>query len=835
MQERALISPDDNWQFLPIRLTSFIGREQEISTICTLLRRPEIRLLTMIGPGGVGKTRLGLQVAQTLANELHNQVCFISLMETSDPKLVIPTIARALGLQELGSQPIFDLLKAFLKEKLLLLVLDNVEQLIDAAPALANLLETCSHLKILTTSRATLRVACEHTFYVSPLALPNLARLPKKEELTQYSAIALFLERARIAIPQLILNEENIRIVAEICIHLDGLPLAIELAVPRLKVLSLQTLLERLDHRFRLLTYGMRDAPRRQQTLQNTLEWSYRLLKPREQQLFRFLSVFVGGCTLQAVEAAWEMTGYHQGKEWLLEDAISLIDNSMLYHSTQEVDERRLLMLRTIREYGLYCLTLAEELDQVQWAHARYYLTLAEEAKPELKGSQPRVWLDRLQQEHDNIREAFCFLIACGKNETSKGTEMALRLGTALERFWIIGGHVKEGRELLEQALKGRQGVPPAIRGNALCILATLARYQGDLPYAIAACEESLSIFREQGDQTGIADSLYRLGYVTWMQGDVEAARTYYEESLAISKGDQCKNARSETLYYFASLAFFQRDAGLARLLIEESLALSKELGDQYNTASALSILGWILLLQEDITTARTLQEESLMASRELGNQRGIAHSLSALGEIAYMTGDYARACEYYEKGLRLLIWLDDRLMVAMYLEGLARVAVAQEEAIWAVHLLSTASATRQILGSSKTPLEKEADERTLTALHDGLRKPVFATAWAAGQAMSPEQAIAARSLSMQLTPPTLLEVQPITTDLPSRSLHDDLTPRERDVLRLVSQGLTDVQVAANLVISPRTVNFHLTSIYRKIQVPSRSAATRYVLQFNLF
>ncbi len=846
MQERLPLSQEEkataskDWLSLPIQLTSFVGREQEIAAVCALLRRPAIRLLTLIGPGGVGKTRLSLQVITSLANELDDQICFISLMETSDPKLVVPTIAKVLGLQELGSHPILEALKAFLKEKRLLLVLDNLEQVIDAAPALANLLEECSSLKILATSRAILRVSGEYTFYVPPLALPDLTQLPAKEELLQYSAITLFLERTRTILPEFILNEGNSRIIAEICTHLDGLPLAIELAVPRLKLLSLQTLLERLDHRFQVLTHGMRDAPGRHQTLQNTLEWSYRLLNPEEQQLFRFLSVFVGGCTLQGIEIAWELTGYQQEKELLLEDVASLLDKSMLYRSTQEAEEPRLFMLRTIREYGLQRLTLTGELEQIQWAHALYYLRLAEEAEPQLKGPHPRPWLDRMQREHDNLREAFCFLIARAARETNKETEMALRLGKALERFWIIGGHVKEGRDLLEQTLKRRNPrVPSLLRGQALCVIATLARYQGDFSYAVAVGEESLAIFRELGDPAGITGSLYRLGYIAWMRGDPITARTYFEECLPISGKEawreECKDARSETLYYFASMAFFQGDAQIAHPLVEESLNLSRELDDQYNIAAALGLLGWISLLQEDVTGALALQEESLIACRELGNQRGIAHTLSALGEIAYVMGNFAQACEHYEKSLTLLTQLDDRLMITIYLECLARVAVALDEVIWATHLLSTASAVRQIMGTSATPLESVSGEQILSTLHDLLDEHVFATAWVEGQVMSPEQAIATRSLPTQVTSPSPLEKEAATSTLFPRPLHNDLTQRERDVLRLIALGLTDAQVAERLVISRRTVNSHVASIYRKLEVSSRSAATRYALESHLF
>lgn len=842
LQERSLISRKEiltaskDIPSLPVPLTSFVGREQEIATVCSLLKKSEIRLLTLIGTGGVGKTRLSLQAATRLSKYFDDQVCFISLRDTSDPAFVLPTIARALGLQELGSRPIQEHLQAFLRGKHMLLLLDNLEQVIEATPALAHLLEVCPDLKILATSRAVLRISGEYTFQVLPLALPDLTQFPKKEELLHYPAIALFLERTRTVLPTFTLTEENGRVIAEICLHLDGLPLAIELAVPRLKVLSLQALLERLNHRLQLLTQGVRNAPGRQQTLQKTLEWSYHLLNPEEQRLFRSLSIFVSGCTLQAIETTWELAGHQQEKELLLEGVTSLLENSMLSCSTQETGEPRLLLLRTLREYGLQLLILTGELEQFQWAHAMYYLQLAEEAEPQLKGPHPRQWLERLQQEHENLREALCFLIAQEETGYSKGIEMALRLGKALERFWIIGGHVKEGRDLLERALKRSQEVSPSIRGYALCILATLARYQGDFPSAAATGEESLTIFRSLGDPVGLAGALYRSGYIAWMRGNSDMARTYYEESLKIALGDQCKDARSETLYCFASMAFFQGDAPMARLLIEESLDLSRELRDQYNIASALNLLGWALFLQGDIMLARTFQEESLTAGRELGNQRGIAHTLGALGEIAYRIDDFAQARQYYEQSLSIILRIDDRWALAIYLERLANVAIAQGEGIYAVHLLSAAQALRHIMGVSKaTQLEQETRDKILTMIHNLLDEQTFAAAWARGQTMSPEQAITARHCPTQATALPAGEKQAEKRAHSPRSLHDDLTPRERDVLRLVAQGLTDAHVAERLVISPRTVNFHLSSIYRKLEVSSRSAATRYALEHHLF
>jgi predicted ATPase/DNA-binding CsgD family transcriptional regulator len=839
MQEKSLIAHERNafasqYRYsLPVPLTSFFGREQDIAAVCSLLVRPEVRLLTLLGTGGVGKTRLSLQIATRLSEDFARQVCFISLGETNDPRLVLPTIAKALGLQEMGSQPILEYVKSFLKEKDLLLLLDNVEQVAEAAPALVALLGACPELKFLVTSRAALRVSGEYVFQVSPLALPDLACLPDDiEDALQYPAITLFLERARAFLPDFMLTKENSRVIAELCVRLDGLPLAIELAVPRLKALSPQALLKRLEHRMQLLTYGVRNAPTRQQTLQNTLEWSYRLLNPEEQQLFRSLSVFVGGCTLQALEAIWRLAGYQQ--ELVLEGVASLLDKSMLSRSLREAGEPRLFLLRILHEYGTHLLTDAGEKVSLQWAHATYYLELAEEAEPALKGPQPRRWLELLQREYSNLREAFCFLIAQGEDGTRLGAEMALRLGMALERFWIIRGHVKEGRDLLERAVKGSQGVSLSIRGRALCILATLARYQGDFAVATSAVEESLAIFRALDDPAGIAGSLYRSGYIAWMRGDSDTASAYYEESLKIAQGDQCKDTRSETLYGLASMVFFQKDVRMARLLIEESLELSRELGDQYNIASALNILGWVSLLQGDTTVARTLQEESLAACKELGDQRSIAHTIGAMGEIAYRMGDFAQACQLYKESLSIILRLDDRWVFTVYLERLARVALAQNELIWAVHLLSTAEALRQTMEVVMKPsIELDEREQVITRLRDALGEQGFAAAWDQGQVLSPQQT--AHPCATQLTQTTSAQKLPAMRIRPSQSLHNDLTPRERDVLRLVAQGLTDAQVAKHLVVSPRTINFHLGSVYRKLAVSSRSAATRYAFENQMF
>ena len=385
----------------------------------------------------------------------------------------------------------------------------------------------------------------------------------------------------------------------------------------------------------------------------------------------------------------------------------------------------------------------------MQWAHARYYLALAEEAELALKGSQLLPWLERLEREHDNLHEALCFLIAHGERGMSTGTDLALRLGKALERFWIIRGYVQEGRDLLERALQYSQDVSLSIRGDARNTTAILAGLQGDLSYVVMSCEENLMLFRELGNPLGIARSLCRLGAAAQMRGEYVTARTYYEESLAISQREGCKETLSETLYYFASMIFFRGDTCAARTMIEECLALLRELDDQYGIVSSLNLLGWISLLQGDAQAARVLEEESLAICRMLGNQHGIAHALSALGHIAFQAGDFTQAYAYFEEGLAIMMRLGDRWMIAFCLEGLANFSMVQGEAIWTVHLLSAAAVLREAVGVSISPLEQLVRDHMLTMLHDQLDEQSFATAWTEGQTMSPEQAIAARSLFM--------------------------------------------------------------------------------------
>lgn len=779
----------------------------------TLLRNPAVRLLTLSGPGGVGKTRLAAEVARHLAAEFPDGAFFVPLASVGDPELVASTMAWAVGIREQAGRPVAETLIEELPNREALVVLDNFEHVDASAPLLGELLAAGDALKLLVTSRSSLRLSGEFTFPVPPLALPDSRHLPPLDELADVAAVRLFTERARAANGDFALTAANAAVVTQICRRLDGLPLAIELAASWTRLLTPDSLLERLTVRLMELAGGPRDAPARQQTIRATIAWSHDLLTAEEQRLFARLGVFAGGWTIEASEAiagSEKIDAFH--------GLTRLIDQGLVQTMAGATAEPRFTMLETIRGYAREQLAASDDQVLIERRHSLYYLALAERAKELIDGRDQAIWLARLEAELDNTRSVFERAIDNGDADT------ALRLGAAQWRFCRQRGHLSEGRTALERALAIDGQVDLAVRAAATHYLGNLALDLTEFPAARNHFVESLALWRRLGDQGGLVYTLTSLGMVDWFTGDYPSAAAHFREVLAIwsSTGDTAGVAIIH--HDLGLLAAKEGDHALARSHHTQALALRRQLGNPGGVAYSLWALATVALFEGDTASAADMFRESLTIFRDLGDRQGEAYVLHGLARVSQRQGSDLETLRLFHEVLELRQTLGERNGIIECLEEIASVLTKQGRIEQAIRLLGAADALRAAISLAPWAAEQQEIAQTLALARRVVSSEAFEAAWAGGRRLTLDQAM---TEALELTRDVATSVSPLAARF-------NLTRRELDVLALVCQRKTDPEIAEQLFITTKTASNHVSNILTKLGVANRREAAAFAARYNL-
>jgi predicted ATPase/DNA-binding CsgD family transcriptional regulator len=844
---------------LPNPLSTLIGRRQEVENALGFLRDPDVRLLTLTGPGGVGKTRLAIRIAADCSDDFADGVLFVSLAAIRDPDLVLPAIVRAAGLADRADAGAETVLTEALSNQHLLLVLDNFEQVAQAAPLLARILQQCPAIKALVTSRRPLHLVGEQRFQVPPLALPppeaSIAGANSAE------AISLFMQRAREIRPDLVMTEQNAPVIVDICRRLDGLPLALELAAARINVLSPAALLARLSDRLHLLVGAQQDVPERLRTIRFAIDWSYELLSAIEQTMFRRASIFAGSCSVAALEQVCGDQELAPGE--FLDHLSQLIDHSLLFHIDGIDGESRLAMLETLREYGVEQLRTRGEEAAARCAHAKCVVQMVEAGEPQLIGPGQDAWLQQLDLEHDNIRAAIEWSLLEGN------VEMALRIGSAVWRFWSTRGYLTEGRTWLTRALAKGGTVAEPVRLAALIALAYLSEDQHDLTVAGVHFSEALNLAASIGDERATAQALGGLGLVAQDRGDYGEASELYDRSAQLARSLNDQRQLGVALGNLGAVAYYQGDFPRAELRWTECRTIVRAQGDAQSEAALIGNLGSLAIMRGDLAEGESLLTETLEMQRHLGNPRFIANALVNLGEIREARGDQQQAQAYYEEAVTTYRQIDERrdealaqvriaklahlqhdtpraiLMLAASfkvlfdtgdrfsametLEELARIAAHNNDPRMAVELIAVVGTMRRELGTPRQAEGEREMDLLLGRLRRGIGRAEYDDAWARGSAHEISDTLAVVNELSRLA-------QQSAARQPSRSeaSHPRLTERECDVLRLVAAGCSSRDIADALFISPRTASTHVEHILSKLGVNTRSAAVAVALRERL-